>query len=199
MSERTREPEFYANATLGFRQWYFSRAAEANEPPLLQGLAKHGFHLPRYRWHLERPNYAECSRPGVRLVFDSNSLQEPHGEVPGVSCSCGFYAHGRRDGFDSGTTVHLVEGLIAGWGHLELHERGFKCSVATILALFEPPPRESPADYGGLEQKKRAALVGLCADNAISLLPPDALRDEEEVRCYASDLDLMLLEDQLCS
>ena len=29
-------------------------------------------------------------------------------------------------------------GIVAGWGKLELHERGFKCGVAKILAVFSP-------------------------------------------------------------
>jgi hypothetical protein len=29
-------------------------------------------------------------------------------------------------------------GIVAGWGKLELHERGFKCGVAKILAVFAP-------------------------------------------------------------
>ena len=32
-------------------------------------------------------------------------------------------------------------GIVAGWGKLELHERGFKCGVAKILAVFAPHPR----------------------------------------------------------
>lgn len=183
--------EFYANATLGFRQWCFSLGADG--APLLGGLIKHGFHLPRYCWDLEGPNHAECPR----LKLQPSASYDTHGEVPATGCSCGFYAHGRRHGSGSETAVHVVGGVVAGWGNLELHERGFKCSVARILALFEPDTRRSYADYGGVADKKWAALVKLCADNTIPLLEPDALKDDEDVRHYASERDLALLENQL--
>lgn len=128
------ESEFYANATLGFRQWYFSPRTEGNEPPSLEGLVKYGFGRPRYLWNLKSSNYAEC----LRLKFNPDSFSEEHGEVPKAGCSCGFYAHGRRDSSNSETTVHIVGGVVAGWGNLELHERGFKCGVAKILAVFAP-------------------------------------------------------------
>ncbi len=188
------EPEFYANATVGFRQWCLRWKAEGNELPLLEGLVKHGFHQPIcYIWNLEGSNRAEC----MRLKLHPNSFSEAHGEVPRVGCSCGFYAHGRRDAANSETTVHVVGGIVAGWGNLELHERGFRCGVAKILALFAPDPRKKYADYDGVAQKKWAALGRVCADNVIPLLPANALRGTEEIRRYAYERDLALLEEQL--
>ncbi len=187
------DPAFYANATLGFRQWYFSLEAEGNELPFLEGLMKYDFHCPRYRWDLAGPNHAEC----LRLKFHPGSFSEEHGEVPKSGCTCGFYAHGRRDGSNSETTVHVVGGVVAGWGNLELYERGFKCGVAKILALFKPDPGKRYADFDGLASKKWAALETMCASNAIPMLPPDALRGDEEVKRYAHERELVLLEDQL--
>lgn len=188
------DPEFYANATLGFRRWCLRWKAEGNEPPSLEGLVKHGFHRPRcYRWDLGGHNWAEC----MRLKLHPDSFSEAHGEVPNMGCSCGFYAHGRRDGSNSETSVHVVGGIVAGWGNVELHERGFKCGMVKVLALFAPDPRKGHADYDGVAQKKWAALGRMCADNAVPLLPPDALRDGEELRRYAYERDLLLLEDQL--
>jgi hypothetical protein len=86
---------------------------------------------------------------------------------------------------------------VAGWGNLELHERGFKCAVAKILAVFAPEPRQRHTDHAGVAQEKWAALERMCAGAAVPLLPPDALRQDEEVRRYAYERDLMLLEDQL--
>ena len=37
----------------------------------------------------------------------------------------------------------------------------------------------------------------MCADAAVPLLPPDALSQDGEVRRYAYERDLALLEDQL--
>jgi hypothetical protein len=187
------EPEFYANATLGFRQWYLSLGTERGERPLLEGMMKYDFERPNYPWDLKGPNHAEC----LHLRFKPDSFSEDHGPVPGMGCSCGFYAYGRRDESNSETLVHMAGGVVAGWGDLELHEMGFKCGVAKILALFEPDPRKIGPYYGELAARKWSALRQLCADNDIPLLPPDALRDEEETRNYAYERDLVPLEDQL--
>ena len=86
---------------------------------------------------------------------------------------------------------------MAGWGNLELHEWGFKCAMAKILAIFAPDPRQRRADRAGVGPKKWAALGRMCADAAVPVLPADALRRDEEVRRYAYERDLVLLEDQL--
>ena len=86
---------------------------------------------------------------------------------------------------------------MAGWGTLELHEGGFRCSVAKVLALFAPDPREKRADHAGVAPKKWAALEEMCADAAVPLLPPDALRQDEGLRRYAHERNLVLLEEQL--
>jgi len=191
------ESEFYANATLGFRKWHFSPSDKENGPLLLEGMYKYNFRQPNRRWDLNDANHAEC----MRLKFHPNVSYEGHGEVPEPECGCGFYAYGRRDDSNSETTVHMVEGVVAGWGNLELHERGFKCDVAKILALFALTPRKSPPYdspyYKQLAARKWPALRRMCADNGIPLLEPDALRDDDEVRRYACERDLVLLEDQL--
>lgn len=191
MSERTREPEFYANATLGFRQW--SLSLEATGEPSLKATVRRGFHLPCYRWNPQGPNHAECPR----LKLGPGSFHVWHGVTPGPKCSCGFYAYGRRHGSGSETTVHTVGGVIAAWENLELHEKGFRCSAAKILAFFEPDPEARYADYHGLARRKRAALEEICSAHSIPLLAHDALIDEEELRRYAAERDLALLEDQL--
>lgn len=193
MSNPVSETEFYANATLGFREWHFGLGVGECEPPLLEGLMKYGFHQPHYCWNLEETNYAEC----LHFKFKPHSFSEEHGEVPKMGCSCGFYAHGRRDEATSETTAHRVAGIVAGWGNLELHERGFKCGVAKILAFFAPDPRRISPYHRELAQEKWAVLSRRCIDNDIPLLPADSLRDEEEVRRYAYERDLVLLEDQL--
>ncbi|CAA9445698.1 MAG: hypothetical protein AVDCRST_MAG14-391 [uncultured Rubrobacteraceae bacterium] len=188
------DSEFYANATLGYRQWYFSLKSGENTSPFLEGLHKHDFYQPRYRWDLKGPNYAEC----LPLKFHSNaSFSEAHGEVPKAGCSCGFYAHGRGDASNSESTVHMVGGVVAGWGKLELHERGFKCGAAKILAVFAPDPRRMRPPYGELARKNWAALKSMCAGTDILMLSPDALSDDAEVRRYTRARDLILLEEQL--
>lgn len=193
MSNPASEPEFYANATLGFRQWHFGLGSGEREPPLLEGLMKYDFHRPLYRWNLEDANHAEC----LHFKFELRSFSEEHGEVPKTGCSCGFYAHGRRDGSNSETTTHMVGGFVAGWGNLELHERGFKCGVAKILALFAPDPRGISPHRRERAQMMWAVLSRMCADNDVPLMPPDSLMDDEDVRRYAYERDLVLLEDQL--
>jgi hypothetical protein len=188
------EPEFYADATLGFRQWHLSLDA-TEETAFLEGLLKYGFHRPLYRWDPRGVNRAEC----LHTKFAPHSVPKGHGEVPGIGCSCGFYAHARRQGSNSDTTVHMAGGVVAGWGNLELHERGFKCAVAKILAVFAPNLRQRRADHAGVAQEKWAALEEMCADAAVPLLPPEALWRDEEVRRYAYERDLVLLEDQLAN
>ena len=186
------EPDFYACATLGFRQWHLSLDATEGVA-FLEGLLKYGFDHPHRRWDLERPNRAEC----LHARFAPRSVPEGHGEVPGIGCSCGFYAHARRQGSNSDTTVLRAGGVVAGWGTLELHEGGFRCSVAKVLALFAPDPRQRHVDHAGVAPRKWAALEKMCADAAVPLLPPDALRQDEALRRYAYERDLALLEDQL--
>ena len=186
------EPDFYACATLGFRQWHLSLDATEGVA-FLEGLLKYGFDHPHRRWDLERPNRAEC----LHARFAPRSVPEGHGEVPGIGCSCGFYAHARRQGSNSDTTVLRAGGLVAGWGTLELHEGGFRCSVAKVLALFAPDPRQRRVDHAGVAPQEWAALEAMCADAAVPLLPPGALWQDEELRRYAYERDLVLLEDQL--
>lgn len=69
--------------------------------------------------------------------------------------------------------------------------------MARILALFEPDTRKRYADYDGVAEKKWAALMALCDDNAIPVLSPNDLRDDEDLRDSAGARDLALLEDQL--
>jgi hypothetical protein len=187
---------FYSNATLDFRQWCFRWKAEENEPPLLEGLTRFRWREQlRCPWNPGRPDRAECTR----LKFRPDSNYEAHGEVSKTGSSCGFYAHVREDGCNSETAIHVVGGVVAGWGNLELHGRGFRYGVAKILAPFAPDPQRSYADYDGLTGRQRATLERMCADNAIPLLPADALREAEKVRRYAYEWDLALLEDQLDS
>jgi hypothetical protein len=87
------EPDFYACAMLGFRQWHLS-LDDAEGVAFLEGLLKYGFHQPHHRWDLGRPNRAEC----LHDRFSPRSVPEGHGGVPGIGCSCGFYAHARRQG-----------------------------------------------------------------------------------------------------
>ena len=69
--------------------------------------------------------------------------------------------------------------------------------MATVLAMFAPDPRERRAVHTGTAPKEWAALEAMCAAAALPLLPPDALRQDEEVRRYARERDHTLLEDQL--
>lgn len=143
---------------------------------------------------LEGANHAECLRLRLR---PHSSFSKKHGEAPNTGCSCDFYAHGRRDASNSENTVHMVGGIVAGWGKLELHERGFKCGVAKILAVFAPDPRRTRPHFGELAVRNSAALESMCAGTDIPLLPPDTLSDDAEVRRYARERDLVLLEEQL--
>lgn len=46
------------------------------------------------------------------------------------------------------------------------------------MAFFAPDAHKWRADYDGVARKDWAALGRLRAENAIPLLPPDALREE---------------------
>ncbi|MGH3148621.1 MAG: hypothetical protein ACRDTR_22815, partial [Rubrobacter sp.] len=180
--------------TLGFRRWRLRINPDGDEPPRLEGLVRFGWREElRCLWDLPGPTRAKCMRRKLKPGFAC----EAHGEVPGASCSCGFYAYGLRDDSNSETTALLVGGVVAGWGDVELHEGGFRCAVAKVLALFAPDPAKRHSDYGGKARKNWAALERMCTENAIPLLAPEALREDEEVRRYAHERDLALLEDQL--
>jgi hypothetical protein len=69
--------------------------------------------------------------------------------------------------------------------------------VAKVLAIFAPAPRQRHADHAGVAPRKWAALGEMCAVAAVPLLPPDALRQDEGLRRYAHECDLVLLEEQL--
>lgn len=58
-----------------------------------------------------------------------------------------------------------------------------------------PTQNASPLRRADLENW--AALERICAGTDIPLLPPDALSDDAEVRRYARERDLVLLEVQL--
>ena len=85
------EPEFYANATLGFRQWRLRWKAEEYEPPLLEALIRFGWtrsgqrNQHRCLWDLAGPNRAECVRVESRL----GSSSVAHGEVPKTGARVG--------------------------------------------------------------------------------------------------------------
>jgi hypothetical protein len=105
------EPDFYANATLGFRQWHLSLDATEGIA-FLEGLLKYGFHPPHHRWDLGRTNRAES----LHARFAPRSVPEGHGEVPGIGCSwsgrkglsgCALQAPGA-----SGRGAVGVEGLV---------------------------------------------------------------------------------------
>jgi hypothetical protein len=50
-------------------------------------------------------------------------------------CTCGFYA------WSSPPTERLaVQGVIAGWGRVTVHEHGWRAEKAQILALIDPNP-----------------------------------------------------------
>ncbi len=174
------EPVFYSCATLGFRQWHLS-LDEVEGVAFLEGLLKYGFRHPHHRWDLEGPNRAEC----LCARFSPRSVPEGHGEVPGIGCSCGFYAYARRQGSNSDTTVLRAGRRRGRVGDPRASRGGFRCSVAKVLAIFAPAPRQRHADHAGVAPRKWAALGEMCAVAAVPLLPPDALRQDEGLRRYA--------------
>ena len=93
-------------------------------------------HHPHHRWDLGRINRAEC----LHARFAPRSDPEGHGEVPGIGCSCGFYAHARRQGSSSDTSVSRAGGVVAGWGRLELHEGGSGAPSPRYLPSSRPIP-----------------------------------------------------------
>jgi len=103
----------FPQAALGFRAWRIRGNALH---PLFQGSA----------W-----------RPGDNLAYCNADMDDAH-VAPGADCQCGFNAyHSLHDALvEAGRSGRLIAvGAIAGKGHLQVHEHGFRCESAQIMAI----------------------------------------------------------------
>lgn len=110
-----------------------------------------------HRW-VDGPNYAECRKNdptfnyfGPRHVdYEAGRVDIPNGKTFDLvphdgkhlpSCGCGFYAYydGSNDYYDpTKFGPDLIPGVIEGSGEVLVGMRGFRCTVARIVALTLP-------------------------------------------------------------
>jgi hypothetical protein len=119
--------------------------------------------------------------------LEATCLKKHSHEAPATHCSCGIYAwHPRawavRAVFDAASAHdEAVAGLVAAWGHVEIHDTGFRAQYARPTAFLLPTPsragsytgrvRALAARYGAevIAVASPADIERYCADRALGL------------------------------
>ena len=151
-----REPQdvpTFSECVVGYRAW------RADMKDLLWPL-----HSTRRPWS-PGVNTARCNcRTSSSLRFEwswheGRRVLEPAPEhdAPGDHCVCGLYSlrHPRKAWFDTpawSASRHVV-GAVASWGHIQVHNAGFRAEHACIVTLAYHP--DTPPD--GLQALERIA------------------------------------------
>jgi hypothetical protein len=196
------EGDFYAAATLGFRSWKL--VLETSELCSVGAFYDKDGHLRMWRPFLSKTQW------GRYFVWEPDKVVEAtcpflNHDAPQADCECGIPALAYRpnaapegivfpDLEGPPTDITLVTGIIAGWGGNENHAGpdgpdGFRCKRAKILAFFRPP------DHDRVDERAVTSLEAFCEGHDVPLLENAALRSEPEVRRYARERELLLLED----
>ena len=198
------EGNFYAAATLGFRGWKL--VLKTGQLCSIGAFYDKGGGL-----RMWEPSLVETEWGGY-FVWNPNEVVEAacplsNHDAPHTDCECGIPALAYRPNLapegivfpdleGPPTDVTLVTGAIAGWGGNENHAGpggpdGFRCKRAKILALFRLP------EHDQVDERAVMALEDFCEGHDVPLLENAALRGKKEVRRYARERDLLLLEDLL--
>lgn len=146
----------YAGAVIGYREWLFAPLLVSSPefvagPAALYSLTQQEVlseqdsgrserAAPRryQHWPLGEAHEAGCGNRANREGPDGGCRDFE-------GCVCGFYAWNEaeklgtagRKGHPNGSCF-LVHGVIAGWGRVVLHERGFRCRNAKVVAVLDP-------------------------------------------------------------
>lgn len=193
------EPEFYATATVGFRQWHL---AVKDGSPVLESVMNF-LGAGRTTWDAQGVNIAICvtaiRQKGNYFSNIGKGFPDPHtyhpGEPPDPDCKCGLYAYGDcksslTDPLMHSLTGHTrVRGIIAGWGYVETYDKAFRAQYAKVLALFR-------GTGGGYVSRANSELIErLAVENGIPLLEPDELSTPETLQQYADERNLATLAE----
>lgn len=185
--EAARTPD-YAGAVIGYREWLLM--PRSPDPAALYSITRQAI-MPEagsgrpaarrhQRWPLGETHEAGCGNPSSR--------GGPDGACGGLEgCACGFYvwnAAGRlgaagRKGYAEQTS-YLVPGVIAGWGRVSLHEKGFRCRYAKVVALLDPG--EVSFAQGNDPEGDREAYAELVERSGLPTLSWRELREPDLAR-----------------
>jgi hypothetical protein len=131
------EEPLIAGVIHGVRKWEVGRDRKGN--PRLLGFTDSAWQP----WG--RPTIAAC------LSKSGSSLHHRNGEpAPATNCTCGLYAHhpwarSYIEDYDLLAGVSPEDdwlvGVVEAWGHLEIHEDGFRAQFARPILLIASTPR----------------------------------------------------------
>ncbi len=117
------EERFVPGRLRGYRLW---RLSSEGLTPIHQRMSK--------SWHIGQ-NVAECTS-GAKVV---PPLEDHHGTVPMLECTCGFYAKYKANELANTLGTHnpftVVVGAIDATGKVIQGSRGFRAQFAKIVAL----------------------------------------------------------------
>lgn len=182
----------YAQALIGYREWGFVPCIETASgfratPDTLfsltrQAIGTDGSPLVQSRgryqeWPLDAPHEARCGVSGLIAT---------RGGCP--SCTCGFYAWSElwwpicRPGqtlYGTEPFSWVVPDIIAGWGKVSIHQHGFRCQYAKVVALLDP--RAFTFDDSGEPgwPDPRATYLDLIERKGVPLISFEDLSDPE--------------------
>ena len=100
-------------------------------------------------WPVSGPLPSECLPPKIRVTSDDRRVSNPpkHYWSPHIDCTCGIYAlhdypnawedmeDGRRRKSVNPWPPKSVTGIIHGWGHIIVGDKGFRAQTAKPIAL----------------------------------------------------------------
>lgn len=123
---------------VGFRGWLIKDAALWSVYPDIR----------KVEWPVGSPLNSECLPPNRRVEYDDPRIVNPpkHYWAPHIACTCGIYAlhdypkpwtelDGKTVKADRPWPSSAVTGMIHGWGHIVVGDKGFRAQYAKPIAL----------------------------------------------------------------
>lgn len=170
--ESDAELDTYTIPVWGFRSW---QLLEGGVPKL--GSLNSGRHV----W-TPGVNVAVCQAGDFELRAMSGSclsVSSPGLHVPGIRCSCGFYAV--RDVFD--VQPGIIGGVV-GWGKVVDGEKGWRVEKAAVAALYRAP-------WGSVEEQKKVEMLAEMYNVPVCLTLIDLAEKTRELAEWMAGDDLL--------
>lgn len=82
---------------------------------------------------------AHCHRGGVERFRHSDELLPYEHVSPHPECRCGIHAYFEPRSAVAGVDYRRVLGIVAVWGHVEVHPEGLRAQFAQVRALGDSP------------------------------------------------------------